>query len=152
MSTAKAGIGSKIFLALFSLPFAGVGVFMLWLSVNTVLQSQRAEDWEETICEILSVELKSSRGSDSTSYKCVARYAYQYRGQRYESDRVSFSKGSDNIGSFQQDCVNTIKSRKDSGTSICHVNPLEPTEAVIFPDVRWGMVGFYMIFVLTFGA
>ena len=116
MSSEKTGIGSKIFLALFSLPFAGVGVFMLILAVNTILQSHRAAEWEETTCEILSVDLKSSSGSDSNTHKCVARYAYTYNGERHESDRVSFSKGSDNIGSFQRDCFNTIKSRRDSGT------------------------------------
>ncbi len=114
-------IGGMLFLALFSLPFAGVGVFMLWLSVNTVMQSREAAQWVETPCRILSVKLDSSRGSDSTTYQCVARYAYEFGGMSYESDRVSFSKGSDNIGSFQRNCVNTIKARKRDGTSHCYL-------------------------------
>jgi hypothetical protein len=152
MGGPKSAIGQKVFLALFSLPFAGVGVFMLYLSVSTIGQSRQAATWDETPCEILSVELKVSSGSDSTSYKCVARFAYRYDGQDYESDRVSFSKGSDNIGSFQQDCFNAINSRRKSGTMACYVNPEMPREAVIFPAIRWGMMGFYMIFVLAFGG
>ncbi|MBT3193482.1 MAG: DUF3592 domain-containing protein [Verrucomicrobia bacterium] len=152
MSRGKSSFGQKVFLALFALPFAGVGVGMLWLAINTVTQSRRASEWEEMPCEILSVDLQSSRGSDSTTYKCVARYAYHYNGKRYESDRVSFSKGADNIGSFQRDCCNTIRSEKKRGTNVCRVNPEMPWEAVLFPAVRWGMIGFYMIFVLTFGG
>jgi len=145
-------LGGSGCLALFALPFAGVGVGMLWLAIPTVAQSRAAAEWVETPCKILSAEMEVSRGSDSTSYKCVARYSYQFNGRGYESERVSFSKGSDNIGSFQQDCLKTIRARKRAGTSICYVNPDEPSSSVIFRGVRWGMIGFYMIFVLTFGG
>ena len=146
------GVGGVLFLALFALPFAGVGTFMLWLSVSTIQRSRAASSWPEVPCQILSSSLKSNSSSDSTTYRCVARYAYEYSGKTYESERVSFSKGSDNIGSFHQDCLKTIRQRKRDGTSVCFVNPAEPWEAVLFPQVRWGMVGFYMIFVLTFGG
>ena len=152
MGRVASRVGGKLFLVLFSLPFAGVGVFMLHLAVQAILQSQRAEAWAEIPCKILSVDLQTNSGSDSTTYKCVARYSYPYNGQTYESDRVSFSKGADNIGSFQHDCFNDIKSRSKQGMITCFVNPEDSYEAVLFPAARWGMIGFYMIFVLVFGG
>ena len=152
MGKIRTNLGGPLVLALFALPFAGVGVFMLWLSISTIVRSHQAGEWVETPCEILSASVKSSRGSDSTTYKCVARYTYEFNGARYESDRVSFSKGSDNIGSFQQNCLKKIKARQRAKSSICYVDPDEPSSAVIFRGVRWGMIGFYMIFVLTFGG
>ncbi len=152
MSKKMSGKGGKLFLALFALPFAGVGVFMGWLAFSTISQCREAKAWDVTPCKIMSVELETHSDSDSTSYKCVAKYSYIVNGREYTSDRVSFSKGSDNIGSFQQDCVRDIKRGKKKNTMTCYVNPLEPHEAVVFPAVRWGMIGFYMIFVLTFGG
>ena len=144
--------GSKVFLFVFGIPFASVGAFMLYLSIQTIHQSHLASRWSEEACEIISADLNVNSGSDSTTYKCVARYRYTVHGKGYTSDRVSFSKGSDNIGSFHRDCYNAIQSQSKQNAMVCYVDPDNPYEAILFRGVRWGMIGFYMIFVLTFGG
>lgn len=156
MAGVSRGLGSGC-LALFALPFAAVGVGMGWWLFSTLAKCHAATSWAETPARILEVNLRSSRGSKSTTYKCEARYAYVYDGRAYESDRVSFYGGSDNIGSFQRDIYEEISRHRSGGSDVeatyrCYVNPADPREAVLFRGVRAGMAAFQSVFVLAFGG
>jgi len=152
MTKNKPGVGEKLFLTLFALPFAAVGAVMFYLAINSIIQSHRAAEWEVVPCTIISVDLETSSGSDSTTYKCVAEYTYEFKGRKYKSERVSFSSVSDNIGSYQRDCRNSLRMSKNHDTAVCYVNPEDPDEVVLFRAVRWSMVAFKMVFALVFGG
>jgi hypothetical protein len=152
MHKTKSSAGGKLFLTLFALPFAAVGAVMFYLAINSIIQSQRAAEWEVVPCTIISVDLETSTGSDSTTYKCVAEYTYEFNGRKMSSDRVSFSSGSDNIGSYQSDCSRSLRMSKKNNTAVCYVNPEDPSEVVLFRDVRRSMVAFKMLFALVFGG
>ena len=140
-------------MSLFSLPFAGVGTFMAGLVLWTLWDWHDMQSWEQVPAEIVHAELETHRGDDSTTYKVAARYTYAYNSVDYESDRVSLHGGSDNIGSYQSRKAAELKQYLKSGQPFhCYVNPLAPAEAVLYPELRMEMLGFYLLFALTFGG
>jgi hypothetical protein len=144
--------GLKFWFILFPIPFALVAAFMLLSIVNTIRHIRSASGWEVVPCHVLSVKLDSQSDSDSTTYKCLAEYTYTYAGKQYRSDRISFYSGYDNIGSYWQDCCRTLKNSQQKDTLVCRVKAADPSEAIIFTDIRWGMIGFQLIFVVAFGG
>lgn len=153
-------------LSLFGLPFFAAGMFISWLYFSPFVNWWNAQRWVEVPCWIESAELKESRGDDSTTYKVVARYHYIYQEKTYQGDRVSFSSGADNVGSFHHDVHRELSrhvGKKPSGAERdpaaggaeafrCYVNPTKPSEAVLYRSFRWQMLAFLAIFVLTFPA
>jgi hypothetical protein len=77
------GKSGPVFLFLFGIPFAGVGLFMGWLMVRQIGGAIRAEGWPEAPAMIVSAELRESSGDDSTTYEARASYTYEYNGREY---------------------------------------------------------------------
>lgn len=131
---------------------AGVGIFV-FQGLPSITNTLDARSWNQARAELLSHELKSYRGDDSTTYKAIGKYRYQYNGQDYTSDRLGWSSGSDNIGSYQQDLhreLSRIASR--GGEFMVWVDPDDPSSAVFDRNLRWGMLLFSGMFLLIFGG
>ncbi len=149
-------------LTLFGLPFLGAGLFMSWLYLSGYVKWWGAQSWVEAPCWIESAELKRNSGDDSDTYKALATYRYEFGGNIYHGDRVSFQEGSDNIGDFQQNAHRELSLHVGGKSSDpqqearapfrCYVNPANPSEAVIYRTLRWQMQAFTAIFALTFPA
>ena len=140
-------------LLLFAFPFALVGLGMAYLVVTDLWDWQRMRGWREVPAEVLSADLIENTGDDSTTYSVEARYRYEINGQTYTGDRVSLSTGSDNVGSFHQDVYRELQPYLSPDRLFrCFVDPDDPTAAILYRDLRWGMLGFMMIFVLAFGG
>lgn len=148
----KASRGAMIFLFLFATPFAAVGTFVGYLSVSMVTDWSAARSWVEVPARILSADLGVSHGDDSTTYSVTAEYLYEWDGRTFTSQQVSTSFGSDNIGSFHQDKYAELRPYAGTDRSFrCFVNPDDPAEALLFRELRWGMLGFQLVFVVAFG-
>jgi hypothetical protein len=128
-------------LALFALPFAAVGVGALAWASLTVLDWWAASDWAVTPAEIVSVELEEHDDDDgATTYKATATYRYEYAGRTYTNNRVAIDFGSDNIGDFQQQLYNELRSAHERQSPVtAYVDPAEPTSAVLNRELRFGM-------------
>jgi hypothetical protein len=155
MYSRRASVFSGLFLALFALPFAGVGVFMTAWLWHDVLESRKIiSNWTVVPSVIESAELKSHRGSKgSITYQAEGVFAYSYEGRVYRSDRVSFSGGFDNVGDYQQKLHRRLKSAMQSGRRLdCRVNPTDPMQAIL--DVQWRpeMALFRAVFGIAFGG
>lgn len=140
---------------LFSLPFAGVGVFMTGWLWKDVLESRRIlHDWVPAPAVILSSELKTSRSSKGgMTYKAAGEFSYNYESRAYRSDRVSLSGGFDNIGDFQQRLNRRMRSAQQSGRKLeCFVNPADPSQAVLDASSRPEMTLFRAMFGIFFGG
>jgi Protein of unknown function (DUF3592) len=148
---------------LFGLPFLAAGLFMSWLYFSGYVKYWKAQNWREVPCWIESTELKTKRGDDSTTYKALATYRYEFEGRTYQGDKVTFGSGSDNVGDFQQkvhrelSSYRTAEKERDAGSREdrpfrCYVNPQKPSEAVLYRTLRWQMQAFYAVFALTFPA
>ncbi|MDN3637817.1 DUF3592 domain-containing protein [Simiduia curdlanivorans] len=145
---------SPLFLILFALPFAGVGVGFLFFSIiPSLYEWQQMHQWQPVDAQLLSAKLQTNHGDDSTTYQALASYRYYFRGTAYESDRVGIMSGSDNIGSWQEDKAYELKRALAKGGSISvYVDPDKPDQAVVYRELRWGMLGFKLIFVVVFGG
>ena len=153
-------------LSLFGLPFLLAGLFLSGLYFSTYVSWWRSQAWVETPCWIDSAELKVSHDSDSTTYRALAGYHYEFDGRTYQNDQVTLGGGSDNIGSFQKNAYRELKQHlgtKPKGPEKdpahtgarpfrCYVNPSNPSEAVLYRNLRWEMLSFMAIFALTFPA
>lgn len=144
------GIGCAL---LFALPFAGVGAFMGYRFVSSILTWRDAAGWVETTAQIDSLELERHRGKDSTSYQVVAEYTYQYDGSAYHGDRVGLFSGSDNVGDYHRMTHARLKSlRKRKQPIPCYVDPDNPQQALLDRQMRLGLLTFHAPFVVGFGA
>lgn len=131
---------------------AGIGAFVSQ-SVPMITGYTQARSWEPVTAQLLTHKLQTKRSSDSTTYKATARYRYNYQGVSYISDKVSFSKGSDNIGSYHQDINNRLSSIERSGDPLTvWVNPNNPSEAIIDRSFRWSVLLFGSLFLCLFGG
>ena len=138
---------------LFSLPFAGVGLGMLFFSVlPTLYDGLRMSAWPTTPARVISAELQTHRG-DSTTYQAMGHYRYSVNGESYTGSRLGISSSADNVGDWHQRISSRLSSAQRSQSTIpVYYNPGNPAEAIVDPGVRWSLVGFKMIFVLVFGG
>ena len=144
---------NRIVVTLFSLPFAGVGVWMAWLIGVELIEAAEMRSWYPVQAELVDAGTTRHTGSDSTTYEAHATYRYFYNGRYYTGTRVSIAKGADNIGDYQESMGVRLKRAKDSGEPITvYVDPDQPTNAIIDPTLRWGMVAFKGVFGLVFGG
>jgi hypothetical protein len=136
---------------LFGLLFFAVGAAFLVLSIIPNLwDALRMRDWVQVPAEVVALELKSNNTDDSTTYKVTARFSYAYRGQRYTGNRVGIADGgSDNVGDWHHLTHARLKGREQT---TLWVNPTNPSESVYDRELRWGLLGFKLIFVVVFGG
>lgn len=148
LTKSNRGLGCLI---LFALPFAVSGLFVGYLAGGNLWTWVEAQDWVETPARILATELETHQDSDSTTYEVTARYEYSWRGQAYIGKRVGLSGGSDNIGSFHQDRHSELAHYLASGEPFrCYVNPEDPSEAILYREMRWGLFALMGVFSLLF--
>ncbi|WP_049721346.1 DUF3592 domain-containing protein [Gilvimarinus polysaccharolyticus] len=155
---ASGGLWAKVkkrwVVLLFGLPFAGVGVGMLLFGVlPQLLDWQSMKQWQPVVAQVSQAELKVSHGDDSTTYKPTAQYSYQFQGQHYRGSRVAISDSYDNVGDFNVDLGRRLERAASSNAPVtAYVNPSNPGEAVLNRELRLGMIGFKMVFVVLFGG
>lgn len=150
----KAARGSALFLIIFGIPFACVGVFMghrIWRDFAT---ASAMKSWPEVPARILAAELARDSDSDGgTTFRATARYQYTFAGQSFQGTRVGVGDGADNIGAFQKQAYQELASHRDSGQPFrCYVNPAQPSQAVLYRELRHEMYWFMSLFVLAFGG
>lgn len=132
----------------------GIGGFLYFPALFDWWQSRQ---WVEEPCWIERVEMKTSRGNKgSTTYTVEASYRYQYRGRTYHSERVGLLSGGDNIGDFQHRAYEELSRFAGQETPFhCLVNPAKPEQAILYRDLRWGLLllmsAFPTIFTLVGG-
>jgi hypothetical protein len=137
---------------LFAIPFASVGIFMGYEVIRTLAEHQAMQRWVETPAVITRADLQVQHDEGAT-YKAIAEYQYEFAGQKRSGSRVSLSTGSDNVGNFHQRVHAELKAHQTNGQPFrCFVNPAQPDQSILYRDLRWEMIAFYDIFVLTFGG
>ncbi len=141
-------------LILFGLVFFLVGTGFLLLSVAPSLyDGWRMQSWRTVPGTLTHARLITRHSSDSTTYEVEARYDYSVNGLSFSHQRVAINSGADNIGSFQQQLGHRLEAMLRTQQPVpVYYNPADPAEAILNRDMRWGLLGFKMIFVLVFGA
>ncbi|PLX99918.1 MAG: hypothetical protein C0624_12860 [Desulfuromonas sp.] len=142
----------SLFLRFFALPFLGVGLFMGWLMLSTVWDWAVMQSWQEVPVQIVHLEMARGQRSDATTWEVKARYRYEWRGRLYSGDRVAINSGSDNIGQYWPELHAHLSPYLNGDYYPGYLDPDDPERSVLVRDLRWGRLGFYLIFVLTFGG
>lgn len=139
-------------LALFGLPFLAGGLFLAWMYFSGIAKWWDARSWVETPCRVLVADLKERQGDDSTSYEAVGRYAYDWQGRGYESERILLMRGGDGIGSFQQGVYRDMREAMDrrGGAFRCYVNPADARESVMMRGFRVDQTSLIALFCALF--
>ncbi len=143
----------KIFMGLFSLPFAAVGVWMIWMISGEVLDAWDMRSWYPVPAQVMTAGTTQNSGDDSTTYEAYAKYRYSYNARQYVGTRVTIAEGADNIGSYQTEMGARLSAAWRSEEPITvYVNPDDPTESIVDPKLRWGLLAFKSVFGLVFGG
>lgn len=79
-------------------------------------------------------------------------YRYNYQGEFYNSDNVSLSSGSDNVGTYWQDLDRKLRTDQTNNSAQAWVNPNNPSQSVLDRTFRWAQVAFGALFLLMFGG
>lgn len=153
-SSPLAQLGGTLLVCLFALPFAGIGLFMLGWTVRDVWEHRQFQSWQATPATLLEAELKTSRGKKGrVTYRAVARYRYDFAGKTYEADRVGLHDSSDNFGDYEQQRGKELQELKRTGRpATAYVNPSNPSQAILFRDLRPLMIVVKSMFGLVFGG
>lgn len=142
-----------LFLILFALPFAGIGLYKGRECVREFWAYRQAQSWTETPATLLKAELKEVDGDDCTTYKATASYRYEFDGKTYVSDRVALRESSDNVGGFQRKLGKQLQQKLQNKEAVtAYVNPANPAEALLNRDFRPEMMVFDGMFALMFGG
>lgn len=144
--------GFSLLFFLFGLIFFAAGMGVGVVGFTQLYKSIISSGWDQVPMTILAADLEVNHDEDSTTYNVTARYIYQYQGQQYENDRVSFSGGSDNIGSFHQDTYQQLRKHLNGEPFLGYVNPEKPHKSVLIRKMRWGLFAFMLIFPVLFGG
>jgi len=138
---------------LFALPFAAVGVGMTWWSWRIMARHEAMKSWVEVPATITHAELQTRRSDDGTTFRAIAKYQYEFGGRQFTGERVSLHGGSDNLGSFQWNAHRELEFHlRQRKPFRCFVNPQDPSEAVLYRQLRWEMSAFFTLFATAFGA
>ena len=141
-------------LTVFGLPFFAVGVFMIGLIVRTFNEAQEMRSWPIVPATVLATDLESHRDSDGdVTRRVTARYRYEVAGHTYECERVGLHGGSDNLGTYHEQWHERLQASLRAETPLpAHVNPADPTRAILDPTPRTGMLLFQGLFGVVFGG
>ncbi|GMR18855.1 MAG: hypothetical protein BMS9Abin33_1301 [Gammaproteobacteria bacterium] len=141
-------------LAIFGLLFFLVGAGFLFMSIIPGLyDGWRMQSWSSMQAQLLSAGLVTVNSSDNDTYRAEARYRYTVNGNDYANDRVSISSSADNIGDFQKTLGRRLENYYRNAKPVrIWFDPSRPGDSIVNRDIRWGLIGFKMIFVLVFGG
>lgn len=136
--------------AVFGFFFVFAGLAAAYFSAGQMIFGYLVtHDWVEVNAKIKDLDLVSRHG-ESTTYLVKASYSYQYNGTSYNSDQVSLSKGSDNIGDYWHDLHRSLSTSQAQNTATALVNPDKPAQALLDRTFRWQSLIIAFIFVVMF--
>ena len=88
-----------------------------------------AQSWPEVSCRVLSSNVQTdSSGSDEPTYRADILYAYTIGDREFRSNRHSFLGGG---SSGREGKAAIVRQFPPEKTTVCFVNPDDPTEAVL---------------------
>ena len=153
MAGTKTESGRSWGVVLFGLPFLVAGLAVLVLSpLDTLRLHWLSGNWAQVPATLHNIDVVSSRGSDSTTYRIVGSYSYSFSGQRYQNSRISYDTGSDNIGRDHHSIVSRIQQRQQRGALTAWVNPADPQQAFLVRELRWKKLLFSTVFGMIFAG
>ena len=137
--------------AAFGMVFVLAGLAAAYGSAGSMIVGYIATaNWVEVPATIHQLKLSKNYGSESTTYSVKSTYSYTFNGSRYQSDTVSLSKASDNLGSYWQDLHRSLKASRSKNEATALVNPKKPSKSLLDRTFRWPSIIFGSMFLFIF--
>lgn len=130
-----------------------VGTLMTIQVMLTGVRITRMSGWPTVPATLEQVELHRPGSATSRSLSVGARYHYTIDGRTFTGARVSIYQP-DSVGPFFQRTYDDLHARLERKESVpAHVNPADPSEAVLLPVWRPELMAFQLAIVgLAWGA
>lgn len=146
----RGGAAISIFGLIFVLAGLAVGLYF----AKGLVDWMAARSWAPVEARLIQVDLRTSRSSEGdTLYNVEAEYEYDWNGQRFFSSRVGLQSGADNLGDYHHRLHARLTRVFRAGEPVtAWVDPGNPSRAVLDRDMRWGRLGFGLLFPLVFGG
>lgn len=135
-------------LLLFGLFWSAITLAFDVFTVRSLFGQWRSTHFVATDGRILSSEVTTNHGSDSTTYGAKVNYEYRVEGRRYASSRVRFGQMSDSGGAWARQAV---RDNPAGATRTVYYDPAHPAEAVLQTGVG-GQDLFLALFLSPFNA
>lgn len=147
-------LAGTIFLSIFATPFAIGGLASFGILGWCVLERLQMAGWEEVPATIESARVEQHHSSDDgTTYSLEARYSYRYQGAWYEGDRAALHEGTDSAEGYHREKLALLQEHLSSGEPfLCRVDPDDPTEAVLFAELRVERLATYTLLGVLFSG
>ena len=125
---------------IFGFLFAAVPLVILWLVViQPLIQTMEAQDWPAVPCIIVQNDMKVEYGSEGDElYSLELRYEYEHNNIKYQGNRYDFIEAAISASSDYESIEAIIEEYPPGSQSMCFLDPLNPQEAVLNPEIRWG--------------
>lgn len=138
---------------LFGFAFFAAGALFCWMgAVKPIIGVIESGSWPTVPCVIEASQVKTHRGSDSTTYSVDIRFSYSFGGVDYSGGSYNFS----DFSSSGYDSKKAIVDRYPVGfAAVCWVNPADPRIAVLsrdVPTIVFFLIPFSSIFMLIGGG
>lgn len=133
--------------------FAAASAFTAYLAGDHLYRSYKAHQWEPVSAFRVSVRAreKHKSGDEGVTHYVTGSFRYDYNGKTFKSRTI----GIDDEGGFgftYEAWEQQIREAVSAGDPIqAYVNPMDPEQAVLFREPVWDIVGFYLLFTITFG-
>lgn len=130
---------------------AGLGV--AYFTFVTMTQRYfETQNWQNVQATIDELSLEKNYGEDSTTYRVVANYRYQFNGLSYSNQQVALNDTQDNIGDYWQRLYQQLQKNRSLDKVFAWVDPNNPSDALLDRTFRWEKVAFGSLFILMFGG
>ena len=131
-----------ILLALIGAPFALLGLVSACSVFWQFYKDIRMQFWQETSCQIVSVTLVAESGDELMVYGVAAEYRYEWTGKEFTGTRVyGMDLSKDSFKARHQRLYDELeKHRLNEAPYRCWVNPIRPSEAVLFRSGGWAQI------------
>jgi hypothetical protein len=127
-------VAGRWYLAILGLALAAMGTLFVWLMARSYLRARHILAWPEVQCTILSATVDERKHDDfsPTEYREQVAFGYQFQGQPYTSERLMLRASP--WSSNRELIAQRTEEFPEGGTAICHVNPAEPSFAILKTD------------------
>ena len=143
-------------MVLFGIPFAAIGVGALGMFIWTLAIWGAMQSWQEVPAYIQKTNLIAHRANSSQkepSYTLEVQYTYQWENKYHAGKELTICTMDDNYNSFYERVYAELdRYHRRNEAFRCYVNPKDPTQSVLYRNLRMPILGFMLLFAFSFGG
>lgn len=141
----SAGVVGRLIATIFLGAFLAGGLFFGYLLSSELIKIISSYSWTETPCQILESKVGERGRNNENPYVFQVKYTYQFDGASYTSEKPALN---DKAHSSYQNIQAMVERFPAGQPSVCLVNPMKPSEAILITDKLW--LAFFLIIPLVF--